>query len=422
MYKLTEETMNLKNYINNKLLILAEDLDLPIVGTNHVLFLEKTDFDAHEVRVCINKKIKIDDRNNQKEFSDEQYFKTEKELINLFSDIPDAIENISEIVKKCNIHIPVGIYHLPVFNTPDKSNVDSYFDIIVEKGLEEIIKNTKDINIAEYRDRLKYEIKVIKEMGFVSYFLIVHEFIDWAKKNSIPVGPGRGSGAGSLVAFALKITSIDPIKYNLLFERFLNIERISMPDFDIDFCMINRQKIIEHITSLYGESKVSQIITYGTLSARAVIRDVGRVLGMGYTFVDRIAKLIPFSVGITIDDALKQNKELKKDYQNNEEIQNLIDTSKKLEGLPRNVGKHAAGIVVAPGDIDNFIPLYRVEESDEIVTQYDKDDIEKLGLVKFDILGLRTLSIIDRAIKTIKEKHGDVRTHDDIELNDQKVF
>ena len=407
---------------NNKLLILAEELNLPIVGTNHVLFLNRSDFEAHEVRVCINKKIKIDDRNNQKEFSDEQYFKTEKELVDLFNDIPDAIENISEIVKKCNIHIPVGTYHLPVFNTPDKSNVDSYFDIIVEKGLEEIIKNTKDINVAEYKDRLKYEIKVIKEMGFVSYFLIVHEFIDWAKKNSIPVGPGRGSGAGSLVAFALKITSIDPIKYNLLFERFLNIERISMPDFDIDFCMINRQRIIEHITSLYGESKVSQIITYGTLSARAVIRDVGRVLGMGYTFVDRIAKLIPFSVGITIDDALKQNKELKKDYQNNEEIQNLIDTSKKLEGLPRNVGKHAAGIVVAPGDIDDFIPLYRVEESDEIVTQYDKDDIEKLGLVKFDILGLRTLSIIDRAIKTIKEKHGDVRTHDDIELNDQKVF
>ena len=407
---------------NNKLLILAEELSLPIVGTNHVLFLERSDFEAHEVRVCINKKIKIDDRNNQKEFSDEQYFKTEKELIDLFRDIPDAIENISEIIKKCNIHIPVGTYYLPVFNTPDKSNVDSYFDIIVEKGLEEIIRSKKDIDISKYRDRLKYEIAVIKKMGFVSYFLIVHEFIDWAKKNSIPVGPGRGSGAGSLVAFALKITSIDPVKYNLLFERFLNPERKSMPDFDIDFCMINRQRIIEHITSLYGESKVSQIITYGTLSARAVIRDVGRVLGMGYTFVDRIAKLIPFSVGITIDDALKQNKELKKDYQNNEEIKNLIDTSKKLEGLPRNVGKHAAGIVVAPSDIDNFIPLYRVEESDEIVTQYDKDDIEKLGLVKFDILGLRTLSIIDRAVKTIKEKHGDVKTHDDVELNDKKVF
>ncbi|MBT6734343.1 MAG: DNA polymerase III subunit alpha [Gammaproteobacteria bacterium] len=407
---------------NNKILIIAEQLSLPIVATNHVLFLEKEDFDAHEVRVCINKKVKIDDRGNQKEFTDEQYFKTEKELKTLFVDIPDAIENISEIVKKCNIHINTVGYHLPLFNTPDNSDVDKYFDIIVQKGLETILEGKDDLDINLYKDRLKYEISVIKEMGFVSYFLIVHEFIDWSKKNSIPVGPGRGSGAGSLVAFALNITSIDPIKYNLLFERFLNIERISMPDFDIDFCMINRQRIIEHITSLYGESKVSQIITYGTLSARAVIRDVGRVLGMGYTYVDRIAKLIPFSVGITIDDALKQNKELKKEYQNNEEIKNLIDTSKKLEGLQRNVGKHAAGIVVAPGDIDNFIPLYRVEESDEIVTQYDKDDIEKLGLVKFDILGLRTLSIIDRAIKTIKEKHGDIENHIDVQLSDKKVF
>ncbi|MBT4462125.1 MAG: DNA polymerase III subunit alpha [Gammaproteobacteria bacterium] len=407
---------------NNKLLMIAEELGLPLVATNHVLFLEKTDFDAHEVRVCINKKIKIDDRVNQSEFSDEQYFKTENEFKILFEDIPDAIENISEIVKKCNIHINTKGYHLPLFNTPDNSNVDIYFDNVVERGLQEILENNPDLNISEYKDRLKHEIKVIKEMGFVSYFLIVQEFIDWAKKNLIPVGPGRGSGAGSLVAFAMKITSIDPIKYNLLFERFLNVERMSMPDFDIDFCMISRQKIIEHITNLYGESKVSQIITYGTLSARAVIRDVGRVLGMGYTFVDRIAKLIPFSVGITIDDALKQNKELKKEYQNNEEIKNLIDTSKKLEGLPRNVGKHAAGIVVAPGDIDNFIPLYRVEESDEIVTQYDKDDIEKLGLVKFDILGLRTLSIIDRATKTIIENHGKIKNDSYIGLDDSKVF
>ncbi len=407
---------------NSKLLIIAEELCMPIVATNHVLFLDRNDFDAHEVRVCINKKIKIDDRVNQKEFSDEQYFKTEKEMRALFADIPDAIDNISEIVKKCNIHIEIGEYHLPLFNTPDNSNVDKYFDIIVDKGLEEILKDRQDLDITIYKDRLKYEITVIKKMGFVSYFLIVHEFIDWAKKNSIPVGPGRGSGAGSLVAFALNITSIDPIKYNLLFERFLNSERISMPDFDIDFCMINRQKIIEHITSLYGENKVSQIITYGTLAARAVIRDVGRVLGMGYTYVDRIAKLIPFSVGITIDEALKQNKELKKEYQNNEEIKNLIDTSKKLEGLQRNVGKHAAGIVVAPGNIDNFIPLYRVEESDEIVTQYDKDDIEKLGLVKFDILGLRTLSIIDRATKIIIENHGEIKNHSDVELSDKKVF
>ena len=408
---------------NNKIINIAEDLNLPLVATNNVLFLEKQDFDAHEVRVCINKKIKIDDRNNQTEFTNDQYFKTEKEMTLIFEDLPDAMQNVSEIIKRCNIHISSDTYHLPKFNTPDGSDIDLYFDQKVKSGLDNIIKKNSITETDIYFQRLKLETDVIRKMGFVSYFLIVHEFINWAKQQAIPVGPGRGSGAGSLVAYALDITSIDPIEHNLLFERFLNPERISMPDFDIDFCMINRQKIIDHITELYGENKVSQIITYGSLAARAVIRDVGRVLGMGYTFVDKIAKMIPFSVGITIDDALKQNKGLKKEYDTNDEIKNLIDTSKKLEGLPRNVGKHAAGIVVAPNQIDDFIPLYRVEESDEIVTQYDKDDIEKLGLVKFDILGLRTLSIIDRAIRTIKRQHGDIDIpHEDITTPDKKVF
>ena len=408
---------------NNKIINIAEDLNLPLVATNNVLFLEKQDFDAHEVRVCINKKIKIDDRNNQTEFTNDQYFKTEKEMTLIFEDLPDAMQNVSEIIKRCNIHISSDTYHLPKFNTPDGSDIDLYFDQKVKSGLDNIIKKNSITETDIYFQRLKLETDVIRKMGFVSYFLIVHEFINWAKQQAIPVGPGRGSGAGSLVAYALDITSIDPIEHNLLFERFLNPERISMPDFDIDFCMINRQKIIDHITELYGENKVSQIITYGSLAARAVIRDVGRVLGMGYTFVDKIAKMIPFSVGITIDDALKQNKGLKKEYDTNDEIKNLIDTSKKLEGLPRNVGKHAAGIVVAPNQIDDFIPLYRVEESDEIVTQYDKDDIEKLGLVKFDILGLRTLSIIDRAIRTIKRKHGDIDIpYEDITTPDEKVF
>ena len=424
LYMQVERTnINNEEIYNNKIILMADELGLPIVATNGVLFLEKLDFDAHEVRVCINKKIKLEDRVNQQEFTEEQYFKSEKEMTELFNDLPDALENISEIIKRCNIHISSDSYHLPKFNTPDNRSIYDYFDHKVESGLNEIIKKNNLQNTDVYYDRLKAEINVIREMGFVSYFLIVHEFIDWAKNNSIPVGPGRGSGAGSLVAYSLDITSIDPIKHNLLFERFLNPERISMPDFDIDFCMINRQRIIDHITDLYGENKVSQIITYGSLSARAVIRDVGRVLGMGYNFVDRIAKMIPFSVGITILDALKQNKELRKDYESNDEIRNLIDTSKKLEGLPRNVGKHAAGIVVAPNDIDDFIPLYRVEESDEIVTQYDKDDIEKLGLVKFDILGLRTLSIIDKALIVIKEKHGDIGlSHEDITVADKKVF
>ena len=408
---------------NNKLLLIAEKYKLPIVATNDVLFLEKSDFDSHEVRVCINKKIKLEDRQNQIDFNENQYFKSEIELKELFKDIPDAIDNISEIVKRCNFHIDIDTYHLPKFDTPDNSSVDEYFDNIVKTGLQNIFDKKNITNRDIYETRLTDEINVIKNMGFVSYFLIVHEFISWSKNNMIPVGPGRGSGAGSLVAYALDITSVDPIEHNLLFERFLNPERISMPDFDIDFCMINRQRVIEHITKLYGEKKVSQIITYGSLSARAVIRDVGRVLGMAYTFVDRIAKLIPFSVGITIDDALKQNKDLKEEYESNEEIKNLIDTSKNLEGLPRNVGKHAAGIVVAPGDIHDYIPLYRIEESDEVVTQYDKDDIEKLGLVKFDILGLRTLSIIDRTIKTIKKTYVDTNIdNENILLNDPKVF
>jgi len=408
---------------NSKIIRISENLRLPLIATNNVLFLDQHDYDAHEVRVCINKKIKLEDRVNQKEFTKEQFFKSESEMIEIFKDIPDAMDNLSEIIKRCNIHIKSDSYHLPNFNTPNNIDINEYFDSKVKSGLEKILKSNNIENTDIYYDRLNVESSVIRKMGFISYFLIVHEFIDWAKNNSIPVGPGRGSGAGSLVAYALDITSIDPIQHNLLFERFLNPERISMPDFDIDFCMINRQKIIDHITDIYGENKVSQIITYGSLSARAVIRDVGRVLGMGYTFVDRIAKMIPFSVGITIDDALKQNKELKKEYESNDEIKNLIDTSKKLEGLPRNVGKHAAGIVVAPNKIDDFIPLYRVEESDEIVTQYDKDDIEKLGLVKFDILGLRTLSIIDKAIKCIKDKHSEITlSHEDIKVPDKKVY
>ena len=407
---------------NNMLLSIAEKTDSPIVATNNVMFLESSDFEAHEIKVCINKKIKLDDRNSQTDYTNEQYFKSEELMDELFSDIPDAIQNIKEITQRCNLHLDLDTYHLPSFNAPKGASSDDYFDHVVNKGLNTILKKSKDNVKDVYKNRLNKEIEVIKKMDFVSYFLIVHEFISWAKNNNIPVGPGRGSGAGSLVAYALNITTIDPIEHELLFERFLNPERKSMPDFDIDFCMVNRQKIIEHITDLYGENKVSQIITYNSLSARAVIRDVGRVLGMSYTFVDRIAKLIPFGPGITIDDGMSQNIELKKEYNKNEEIKNLIDTSKKLEGLPRNVGKHAAGIVISRDNINNYVPLYRVEESNELVTQYDKDDIEKLGLVKFDILGLRTLSIIDRTVKNIKDKTNKEININNINLDDKKVF
>ena len=407
---------------NNLLLDIAEKTNSPIIATNNVIFLESSDFESHEIKVCINKKIKLDDRANQIDYTNQQYFKPEELMNELFNDIPDAIQNIKEVTQRCNLHLNLDTYHLPVFNAPQNTSPEIYFDNAVKKGLNTILKKSKDNLRDIYTNRLEKEIEVIKKMDFVSYFLIVHEFISWAKNNNIPVGPGRGSGAGSLVAYALNITTIDPIEHELLFERFLNPERKSMPDFDIDFCMVNRQKIIEHITDLYGENKVSQIITYNSLSARAVIRDVGRVLGMSYTFVDRIAKLIPFGPGITIDDGMSQNKELKKEYDNNEEIKNLIETSKKLEGLPRNVGKHAAGIVISRDNINNYVPLYRVEESNELVTQYDKDDIEKLGLVKFDILGLRTLSIIDRTVKNIKDKKNKEININNINLDDKKVF
>ena len=415
------------NHISGKQVIIkalniANDIQLPIIATNNVLFVNKEDFESHEVKVCINKKIKLDDRIEQNEYTENQYFKTPDEMKDLYHDLPDAISNVSEIIKRCNLKLNLKTYHMPEFDAPDGIKIDDHFDNVVRKGLEKKLPMIDESKHNAYFDRLNSEMDVIKEMGFTSYFLIVHEFILWAKNNDIPVGPGRGSGAGSLVAYSLGITSVDPLPHNLLFERFLNIDRISMPDFDIDFCMVNRQKVIEHISEKYGSNKVSQIIVYGSLAARAVIRDVGRVLGMGYTFVDKIAKLVPFTPGITINDALKQNKELREQYDSSEEIRNLIETSKKIEGLPRNVGKHAAGIVISPNEIYNHIPLYRVEESGEIVTQYDKDDIEKLGLVKFDILGLRTLSIIDKTVKNLRSKKIADIDIEAITPTDPKVF
>ncbi len=406
---------------NNRAILLAEKFQLPIVASNDVQFLSKDEFESHEIRVCINRKIKLEDRINQSDFNESQYFKEQSEMEELYSDLPDALDNVSEIIKRCNFHLDTSTHQLPKFSLPSDISTEEYFNNVIHEGLENILNDNPKLDSKIYHKRLKDEVNIISEMGFISYFLIVQEFILWARENSIPVGPGRGSGAGSLVAYALGITSIDPIKHNLLFERFLNPERISLPDFDIDFCVNSRQRIIEHITDIYGEEKVSQIITYNSMTARAVIRDVGRVLGMSYGFVDRIAKQIPFTPGITIDEALSQNKEFEKECKANGDIRNLINLSKQLEGLPRNIGKHAAGIVIAPSDITNHMPIYRVEESNELVTQFDKDDIEKLGLIKFDILGLRTLTIIDRSLKTIKEKNKNIE-FEKIDRNDEKVF
>ena len=413
------ERQNENSYHNNSL-SLASELNIPVVATNDVLFLSDADYDANEVKVAINQKTKLDERANQTDYSPNQYFKTEKEMISLFSDIPSSIENINEIVKRCNFKFPDFKYHLPKFPNPSKKDDVTYFKDCCEDGLKKyFVNNSIDEKI--YKDRLNLEINVIQSMGFASYFLIVQEFILWAKNNDVPVGPGRGSGAGSLVAFVLGITNIDPIKYNLLFERFLNPERISMPDFDIDFCMNKRQKVIDHIIATYGQDKVSQIITYSTLSARQVIRDVGRVLDYSYGFVDYIAKMIPFSLGIKIDEALKINKELSKEYKTKDDVRIIIDLAKKIEGLPRGVGTHAAGIVISPSDITDFMPIYSLEDKNELITQFDKDDIESIGLVKFDILGLTTLTIMDEATKLISKANKKFNL-EDIPLNDKQVF
>ncbi len=405
---------------NKNSLSFASKLDLPIVASNDVLFISDSDYEANEVKVAINQKTKLDDRVNQNEYSPSQYFKSEDEMISLFSDYPESIQNISEIVKMCNFKLPKFKYHLPEFSNPSNKDDKTYFNDLCVEGLDNYLSSSK-LDKEIYQKRLSREIDVIQSMGFASYFLIVEEFIQWAKNNDVPVGPGRGSGAGSLVAFVLGITSIDPIKYNLLFERFLNSERISMPDFDIDFCMNKRQKVIDHIISTYGQDKVSQIITYSTLSARAVIRDVGRVLDFSYGFVDYIAKLVPFSLGIKIDEALKASKELAKEYKTKDDVKTIIDLAKKIEGLPRGVGTHAAGIVISPSNITDFMPVYSLEDKDELITQFDKDDIESIGLVKFDILGLTTLTIIDEAVKLITQHKQDFDLTK-VQLDDIKVF
>ena len=396
-----------ENEYNNIALSCARDLSLPIVASNDVLFMNDTDYEANEVKVSIIQKTKLDDRANQDEYSPDQYFKSQDEMLSLFKDQTSALKNISNIIERCNFKFPKFKYHLPTFSNPTEKDDDQYFRDLCDEGLNKYLKSN-DSYKRKYTDRLDNEISVIQKMGFASYFLIVQEFISWAKDNDVPVGPGRGSGAGSLVAFVLGITNIDPLKYNLLFERFLNPERISMPDFDIDFCMNKRQKVIDHIINTYGQDKVSQIITYNTLSARAVIRDVGRVLDYSYGFVDYIAKLIPFTLGITIDDALKVSKELKSEYKTRDDVKVLIDLAKKIEGLPRGAGTHAAGIVISPTDITDFMPIYSLEDKNELITQFDKDDIESLGLVKFDILGLTTLTIIDEALKMISHNHESI--------------
>ncbi|WP_050909188.1 DNA polymerase III subunit alpha [Vibrio campbellii] len=388
---------------------LAEELELPVVATNEVVFISEDLFDAHEIRVAIHDGYTLEDPRRPKNYSPEQYLRTEEEMCELFADIPEALENSVEIAKRCNVTVRLGEYFLPAFPTEGMEETD-FLVMKSREGLEERLEflfpdeEERKQRRPEYDDRLQIELDVINQMGFPGYFLIVMEFIQWSKDNAIPVGPGRGSGAGSLVAYALKITDLDPLEYDLLFERFLNPERVSMPDFDVDFCMDKRDQVIDHVAEMYGRDAVSQIITFGTMAAKAVIRDVGRVLGHPFGFVDRISKLVPPDPGMTLEKAFKAEPALPELYDADEEVKELIDMCRLLEGCTRNAGKHAGGVVISPTTITDFAPIYADSEGHFPVTQFDKNDVETAGLVKFDFLGLRTLTIIDWALGLINPR------------------
>ena len=390
-------------------LALAQKFDLPLVATQAVQFLNAGDYRAHEARVCIAEGYILEDKRRPKNFTEQQYFKTQTEMMQLFADVPSALANTIEIAKRCNLVLELGVNRLPLFPTPHNESLELYLRNQAEAGLEKRMlslfpdTDVRTGKIPKYQARLEFEVNTIIQMGFAGYFLIVADFINWAKHNNVPVGPGRGSGAGSLVAYSLGITDLDPLRYDLLFERFLNPERISMPDFDIDFCQDRRELVIEYVKQRYGTGKVSQIATFGTMAAKAVIRDIGRVMDLPYNFVDQLAKLVPFELGMTLKKARQLEPQLNQRAEAEEDVRNLLELAESLEGITRNVGMHAGGVLIASSEITDFCPIYCSESTDSVVSQLDKDDVEKIGLVKFDFLGLRTLTILDRAVGYIRQ-------------------
>ena len=392
---------------------LASKFSCPVVATNDVRFIAAGEFEAHEARVCIHEGRALDDPRRERRYSEQQYLRTADEMAELFSDIPEALQNTVEIAKRCNLDLRLGEYFLPDYPIPDGMTINEFFINESEEGLAKRLDFLFDSEAEDfpekqalYAARLKFELDIIIQMGFPGYFLIVMDFIRWAKDNEIPVGPGRGSGAGSLVAYALKITDLDPLEYDLLFERFLNPERVSMPDFDIDFCMEGRDRVIAYVAEQYGRDAVSQIVTFGTMAAKAVVRDVARVQGKSYGLADKLSKLIPFEVGMTLAKAIEQEDELKQFLEQDEEASEIWSMALQLEGVSRNCGKHAGGVVIAPTVITDFAPIYCDESGAGVVTQYDKNDVEEAGLVKFDFLGLRTLTIIDWAVRMINRRRA----------------
>ncbi len=412
---------------------MAAEKDVAVVASNDVRFLERDGYNSHEARVCIHDGRGLADVDRPRNYSEHQYLRSPREMHELFADIPSALQNTVEIARRCSLDLQLGESVLPAFPVPDGQTEAAFLTSEAEKGLEaalalkfdveEVAQKERAAYSAPYFERLKTELGVIQTMGFPGYFLIVADFIRWARENDIPVGPGRGSGAGSLVAWVLGITDLDPLQHILLFERFLNPERVSMPDFDIDFCTEGRDRVIDYVAERYGRERVSQIITFGTMAAKAVIRDTGRVLGQPYGFVDRIAKLVPFEIGITLEKALEDSDELATMYRDDEEVTAIIDLARSLEGLVRNAGKHAGGVVISPGPLTDFAPLYCEEGGANVVTQLDKDDVEAVGLVKFDFLGLKTLTIIDWAVKIVNASNPDASLSiKRIPENDPKTF
>jgi len=411
------------------LLSLAAELQLPVVATNDVRFPSPDQFLAHEARVCIHQGRLLDDKHRPHEFVDQQYLKSPEEMEALFHDLPVALDNTVELAKRLNLDLEMGQYALPEFPVPEGETADDYLRRKTREGLTERLARygcAPGCGEDDYRARAEKELDVIVSMGFSGYFLIVADFIAWARNNDVPVGPGRGSGAGSLVAWCIGITDPDPLRYDLLFERFLNPERVSMPDFDIDFCVVGRDRVIDYVADTYGRDRVSQIITYGTLAAKAAVRDCGRVLGYNYGFVDSIAKLIPMELNITLESALEQEKELEKRFESEDDTRSILELALKLEGVARNAGKHAGGVVIAPGPLTDFSPLYTDPRTGSVVTQFDKNDVEAVGLVKFDFLGLRNLTIIDWALKSVNRQRQteglEQVSLDDLPLDDAETF
>jgi len=410
---------------------LASRLGLPVVATHPVQFLDPGDFKAHEARVCIATGHILGDQRRPKRFTPEQYFKRQEEMARLFADIPQALENSLEIARRCNLAIELGRSRLPDFPTPPGVGIDDYLKAQAGAGLTRVLQKNPVTDPPRYRERLDFELATIIQMGFAGYFLIVADFINWARAvrepdfpNGVPVGPGRGSGAGSLVAYALGITDLDPLKYDLLFERFLNPERVSMPDFDIDFCQDGRDRVIDYVRHKYGEESVSQIATFGTMAARAVLRDCGRVLDLPYSFCDQLAKLVPVQPGrlVTLSDARKMEPLLAEREKNEDEVRELLELCEKLEGLVRNVGMHAGGVLIAPGRLTDYCPLYAAEGTAHVISQLDKDDVEAIGLVKFDFLGLTTLTILDWAERYVRRLGDQGFSLEKIPLDDAGTY